>query len=342
MQNFQKFFRKSGWFVELLAIPTTHSHGPRRFLEYHRKLASAVRAKHADVVLACDLYSLSAAAWMRRHGQATLAIYDAREVYTELPSVAQKPFVKMMWKRLERHGLAVADVIVVTAPHDLQAILDVHGFVPRSVLVRNMPWRDTTLVRNRSLLERYSIPTDAKVFVYIGGLQQGRGLSQFILSMKGEEFHFLVIGDGDLRASLQLLVESSGVADRVHFAGAIGSDEAMIIAAACDVGVVLVEPLSKSYELALPSKVFEYMMAGLPILASEMRHVRELFSNEEWIVFADVANEDSIRNDIQSVLALTGRSDLREAERTLALDRYHFEADAAQLLALVESKLSLL
>jgi len=52
-----------------------------------RKLSKAVRTKRVDVVMACDLYSLTAAAEMRKQARARIAIYDAREIYTELPSV---------------------------------------------------------------------------------------------------------------------------------------------------------------------------------------------------------------------------------------------------------------
>ncbi len=340
MQSFQKYFEQNGWSVELLAIPTVHSHGPRKFLEYHRKLIEGVRSKNVDVVLACDLYSLSAAAWMRKHGHATLALYDAREVYTELPSVAKRPLVQMIWKRLEKRGLAVTDVILVTAPHDLEAILEVHRFAPRSLLVRNLPWRDLSLSPDRSLLDQFSIPPDTKVFVYVGGLQRGRGLEAFFTAMQNEAMHLLLVGDGAIRANLETLAHILGIANRTHFAGAVESAKALSLAAACDFGVVLIESVSKSYELALPSKVFEYMMAGLPILSSKMRHVTELFEGEEWIIFADVEDINSIKDGIRRLIQMSHDRALRGRERALSLEHYHFERDAAPLLSLINSKLA--
>ena len=336
-QNFRKFFEQSGWNVELLAVTTTAARGPRKFLEYHQNLAEAVRTKYADVVFACDLYSLSAAAWLKRHKRVQFLIYDAREVYTELPTVAKKPIAKFIWRTLERQGLAITDIIVTTGPHDIQAICDVHKFLPRPVLVRNLPWYNPNLISDRSLLDRFGIPREASVFVYIGGLQEGRGLKKLVQAVENGERrennqpHILLIGDGILKAELEDLAQKLGVAKRIHFAGVIPSEEAIGLAAACDVGVSLIEPISRSYELALPSKLFEYMMAGIPVVSSKLQQVIELFENERWITFVDVADPVSIKEGMNKAL-VNSTSELREVERDLAHNEFHFERDAALLL----------
>ena len=341
-QNFRKFFEQSGWNVELLAVTTTATRGPRKFLEYHRNLAEAVRTKYADVVFACDLYSLSAAAWLKRHKRAQFLIYDAREVYTELPTVAKKPIAKFIWRTLERHGLAIADIIITTGPHDIQAICDVHRFLPRPVLVRNLPWYNPNLTSDRSLLDCFGIPREASVFVYVGGLQEGRGLKKLVQALErgdgeveSKQPHILLIGDGILKAELEDLTQKLGLTKRVHFAGAIPSEEAIRLAAACDVGVSLIEPISRSYELALPSKLFEYMMAGIPVMSSKLQQVIELFENERWITFVDVVDPVLIQEGMDKALA-NSTSELRQVERGLAHKEFHFEQDAAVLVEAME------
>jgi glycosyltransferase involved in cell wall biosynthesis len=340
VQNFRRFFEQSGWNVELLAVKSTVKRGPRRFFEYHRTLAKAVRNRRVDVVLACDLYSLSAAAWLKRHKKARLLIYDAREVYTELPTVIKKPAAKWIWRRLERRGLAVTDIIVTTGPRDIQAIFDVHSFLPSPILVRNLPWRDSSLTRDRSLLDRFGILPHATVLVYVGGLQEGRGLIELIESSKALiSIQVLLMGEGILRQRLEEFAEETGVKDRVHFAGAVPSEEALKIAAACDVGISLIEPISKSYELALPSKLFEYMMAGLPVVSSKLEQVVELFADQEWIAFVDVNEAESVQAGIRKAIEIAGNKLLRENERALALDQFHFERDADHLLTAITQRL---
>ncbi|MDP4199953.1 MAG: glycosyltransferase [Bacteroidota bacterium] len=338
VQSFERLFQEAGWNVELLAVKLVYTHGPRKFSEYHRKLARAVIGKRADIVMACDLYSLSVAAWMRKNGRAKKLVYDAREVYTELPAVAHKPLRRAIWKQVEHHGLTSTDIIVVTAPHDLQAILDVHGFIPRSMLIRNLPWKNEMLRRHQAQLEDYGIPVGSNVVVYLGGLQQGRGLEAAVQSVVATAAHLFMIGDGALRQTIEQLAVKEGVGDQVHFAGALPSDHALALAASCDVGLVIVEPVSKSYELALPSKLFEYMMAGIPIVTNHMRHVQELFEDKPWIEFVSITPE-AIRAGITKAMKVSAIA--RFEEKRLALQRYHFASDASPLIGLLDSALSI-
>jgi glycosyltransferase involved in cell wall biosynthesis len=111
------------------------------------------------------------------------------------------------------------------------------------------------------------------------------------------------------------------------------SDEALRIVSACDVGISLVELDSPSYKLALPSKQFEYMMCGVPIVSSRIPQVLDLFRNEEWMTFVDERDVHSIRNGIQKALADSERLDLRAREKAIAMNEYHFEHDAVALAA---------
>jgi glycosyltransferase involved in cell wall biosynthesis len=333
-QNFARYFESEGWHVELIAIQPSAAKGPRRFLEYHRRLKHAMKSKRVDVVFACDLYSLSAARSMKRNGQAKVLIYDSREIYTELPAVARRPIVKLVWRNLERRGLSDTDILIVTAPLDAQVICDIHGFLPRSVLVRNLPWLEADIVRDRSLLDRFGIPREARVGVYVGGLQQGRGLEKLIdsfIAFKSENKHLLLIGSGALRMQLEQQVKQNDLTKIVHFAGWMPADDALRMTAACDLGITLVEPVSRSYELALPSKLFEYMMAGIPVVSSRVEQVSDLFDNEEWITFVDVENPQSIRDGLAKAFANSENQSLRTRERDLAMSEFHFEHDALVL-----------
>ncbi len=331
-QNFKRFFEQSGWSVEIISISLRTTRGPKRFLEYDQALARAVRNRFADVVMACDLFSLTQARRMKNLSNAKVLLYDAREVYTELPHVADHPIKKWIWRRLERRGLMETDFVIVTGPRDVQAICNVHDFLPRPVMVRNLPWHEDNLERDRSLLTRFGIPPDVTVAVYVGGLQEGRGLPKLVQVFQAlPEKHLLLIGDGKLRQGLELMATPN-----VHFAGAVPAEEAMRLVASCDAGISLIESISPSYALGLPSKVFEYMMSGIPVVSSRLLQVLDLFEREQWIFFVDVNDPTSIRRGIESAFA-TGHSPIRDRERSLALAEYHFAHDAEKLLTLLRT-----
>lgn len=354
VQNLIAAFCKEGWEVTLVCsmpekekgeiafpgvrvIPFTlkAERGPRMFLEYERKLRSALKPLGKfDIIIASDLFSLPASAAFKKEGRAQSLFYDARELYTGLPTVAHRPLVKWFWRWLERSGLKQTDRIIVTAPNDADAIFRVHHFLPKSILVRNLPHVVASLDPDRSLRQQFQISDRAIVFVYVGGLQKDRGLAAFIEAFHDikEDTAFIVIGGGTEAASLKVLVESCGLNRRVFFADKIPTKRVINILAAADVGVSLIETNSPSYALALPSKVFEYMMAGLAVLSSDLVHVKELFQNEAWITFAHSFVKDDLALAIVQSMENASHRDARERARSLALEIYNFEREASALI----------
>jgi glycosyltransferase involved in cell wall biosynthesis len=229
------------------------------------------------------------------------------------------------------------NIVIVNAPNDAQAICDVHGFLPRPVLVRNLPWWEPEISRDRTLLAQFDISSDAKTIVYLGGLTHGRGLPKLFEALKNIPVHLLIIGDGILRQELETLTRNNGLAEKIHFAGAIESNRAIEIVASCDAGICLVESISKSYELGLPSKIFEYMMCGIPIVANPLAQVKELFPNPDWLKYVDEKNIQSIEKGILDTLVNFDNSKIREQERNTALEKYHFECDAKDLARVLET-----
>lgn len=84
--------------------------------------------------------------------------------------------------------------------------------------------------------------------------------SAFVVSKRFPEAKFLIVGEGPQRRDLETLVERLGMKDRVIFAG--GAEEVFPYLCAFDIGV-----LSSSSE-GFSNSILEYMLAGLPVVAS--------------------------------------------------------------------------
>lgn len=354
IKSFARFFSRIGFQVEIIfaepakntfrtwtdggitftQISLRRSSGPLMFLEYHRKLSKHLSSlSNSNITFACDLYSLSVARKVKKQGQAQKVIYDARELYTELPTVASKPFVKLFWKLTEKRGLIVTDRIIVTAPLDADAIKNVHGFLPHSVLVRNLPEPSEEFEKSNYLRERYPVIGTRRILVYAGGLQIDRGLEEMIVAMTNlqREYAFVIIGSGSLLPKLQEMVLMNGLETSVHFHEAVHSDQLPSILSSADVGITLIKTDSGSYKLALPSKVFEYMQAGLPILSSKLKQVISLFPNESPIKYVEVSS-DGILHGLKELSFLSNDSDVRRNISQTANLRFSFDNDAHSLI----------
>jgi glycogen synthase len=358
VKNFIRYFRSRGWYTELLCSTKNltvsedlrvelnarvhhlkHTSGPQMFYEHHRQLKKGLKTLPAvDVIVACDLYSLAAGRFGKVSGRTHHLSYDAREVYTGLPSVIHKPLALWFWKRIEYRGLKVTDSIIVTGPLDAGAIGNVHNILPRSFLIRNIPMRSTKPKKNNYLRRHFSIDPKKSILIYVGGIQRDRGLGQMVNAMHTlrNEAAFIMIGDGELRAGLESVVKNANLTDTVYFHEPIPSERVLSTLASADVGIVLIDTDAPSYALALPSKMYEYLFAGLPVLASPMKQAMREFSDNPVVRFVKLHDEEAIIRRVRELMQLTTDKDLMNSIQDETIESYSFEHDAHLLAKFLE------
>jgi glycosyltransferase involved in cell wall biosynthesis len=176
--------------------------------------------------------------------------------------------------------------------------------------------------------------------VYMGWLQELRGLDTVIRALphvvdREEDVSLVLGGEGDYREPLEQLARELGVDDHVVFAGWIEPERGPAFLASADVGVIphRVSPFTNT---TVPNKLFDYMMVGLPVLATPMRPVERIIEAEECgrVVPADASPEEVA--DVIIELRHADRSRLGENGRRAVRERYNWSHDAAEALASIE------
>ncbi len=150
-----------------------------------------------------------------------------------------------------------------------------------------------------------------------------------------ENYKLLLVGSGAIESSLKQ--RATGLGNRVIFAGSIEQETVMPILAACDVGLSLIQANSPSYELALPSKIFEYLYAGLPVVSTELKHVVELFDHQPYMHYVKQMDGELIASTITQ--AIESKTSLGDAIAQAA-SQYSFESDFDKLKVLLEERLA--
>lgn len=142
-----------------------------------------------------------------------------------------------------------------------------------------------------ALREKYGWAQDEVVFVYTGGLFPWKGVDRLVewwpLSSKGRSRLVIVGGEVSDRARIQARVKTSGI----EFVPPVSSRAVAEYLMAADIGVL---PTSPDYEIGRlytsPLKLFEYLGAGLPILASDVPSSREVLDESRAVFFNDQAS----------------------------------------------------
>ncbi len=246
-----------------------------RWVRFVAKLIWRVLRTKVDVVWAADVYSLLPAVVLRWRWKARV-VYDAREIYSSLGSLAQRPHAQRLLAWYERTLIRWVDRVVTSGNRDaeeLTALLKLH--TPPEVVL-NVPFYATPIRSNR-LREHCQIGQDAIVVLYQGALHTGRGLLRAVEAIaQVDSAHLCILGDGELAGAIQYHARRHGVANRVHLLGSVPYHELLEWTASADIGWSWIEPITHSYELALPNKLFEYAMARVPVLASDLPAMREV------------------------------------------------------------------
>ncbi|MFQ3676181.1 MAG: glycosyltransferase, partial [Endomicrobiia bacterium] len=115
-----------------------------------------------------------------------------------------------------------------------------------------------------------NIDKQSFILLYQGVLNEGRGLKLLIEAMRfaEEKVFLIIIGDGLLEKELKELVKKYNLQNRILFLGKIPQNELRKFTAGADCGLNLLEKLNKSKELAAPNKLFQYIHANIPVIAS--------------------------------------------------------------------------
>lgn len=117
---------------------------------------------------------------------------------------------------------------------------------------------------------------------FLGSLKPWHGLLSVvdaltILARRDSRVRLLVVGDGPERAPLEAALASRGLAPLAEFTGAVDPASVAGWLASMDAAVVPYSAEGAAY--FSPLKLFEYMAAGLPIVASAIGQVREVIAD---------------------------------------------------------------
>ncbi|MGQ9819444.1 MAG: glycosyltransferase [Candidatus Kapaibacteriales bacterium] len=246
-----------------------------KWIEYYFQSRRLIKNFSPKFVFCEDLYSLPIAYLFWRKYNSKI-IYDSREIYSELASLRNKKIKKNIITTIEKKYIPYVDTIIVTGDLDKKILSD--KFPTSNIkVVYNYPPRARNLLPV-NYFQTLGIHENAIVMIYQGMIFEGRGLE---LSIKALQFienaHLILLGKGEYTEKLKELSKSLEVASRTHFLGEVEYSKLLNYTAGANIGLALIEPLSLSYKLALPNKLFEYCQAKIPVIATRLPAIEEIF-----------------------------------------------------------------
>ena len=317
--------------------------GPQRFgalrgyLWYLRVVAEHVRwvrAWRPDVIHIHDSDRLLMGYLAHRATRAPM-VYDAHEYVYGL-TVDDS----WQWKLTRRIHLGLERLVapraatVITVSGEIGRRLERRYGIKDVVIIHNFPLRLNAPERTGRL--KAALPAEHRskpVMLHQGRLTAFRGFEQFLETLALlPEAAGVMVGSGPSEHSLRELAARLGLGSRVAFIPQVPWQDLLSYTADADLGFSISQGNNENSILALPNKLFEYLMAGVPVVASDFPALREHVDAANVGILVPPNDPPEIARRIREVLSVPNRlQEMRQNALTVSQTKYNWEAQSQGL-----------
>lgn len=274
-----------------------------------------------------DPENLPLALWLSFRG--FRVIWDSHEDFPRqflhkhwIPVWFRKPLSRMI-ENIENFIVKRLSGVVAATPFIEQRFVKLN---PNTVCVRNYPILEEFL---KISIEK----PPGKKFCYIGSITRERGIIQTldVLLKLGESYCLILCGIFE-SVDLENEVKSHSAWRQVDFRGFVNRSEVQAVLSVSNVGMVTLHPNPNQID-ALPVKLFEYMAAGVPVIASDFPLWREIVEGASCGSLVDPLNVEEIAQAVDAIVQNPElRLELARSGRKSAQESYDWNSEANRLI----------
>ena len=291
----------------------------------------AVLASRPHVVHAHDVNMLPLA-W----GTALLArvplVYDAHEISTGREGYQSYRRI-VAW--LEKRIMPRAAGTITTTDARAKFFARAYG-IERPVVLQNRP-RHSQTVRSNRLREELQLRESWPIVIYQGGLQPGRGLARLVeAAAHVPDAYFVFVGGGVLSVELKSLARQLGLTARLRFIDTVPLAELPSYTASADIGAQPIENTCLNHFTTDSNKLFEYVQAGLPVVASDLPEIRRVVREHDLGLLVRAGDTSSLAGALTALVESSMLRAQHAAQARQAAPKLSWEQQEYLLLGLYE------
>ncbi|SDK13788.1 glycosyltransferase [Sediminibacillus albus] len=224
-------------------------------------------------------------------------IYDSHEVQTSRTGYDTK-----YYGLLEHFLIKKIDDMIVENHTRAKYNQDFYGFYP--YVVHNYPFiQKDKHIKKAPLHSILNLPPSEKILLYQGGIQAGRGLEKLIKAVPlFKEGTLVLIGDGRIKPALETLVEEMDLKARVKFLPKVPLQDLPSYTSNAYLGFQVLNNTNFNHYSASSNKLFEYMMAGVPVVACSFPEIMKVVEGEKVGLCVDSHDSSSIALGVNELI----------------------------------------
>jgi glycosyltransferase involved in cell wall biosynthesis len=285
-----------------------------KYLEFVLRVFFFYKEKNINIVNIHSLALLPLGYLLRLIYRAKL-IYDTHELETEQHNL--KNLRKKMSKWLEYLLIKKVDHIFVVSENIADWYEKTYN-IARPTVLFNAP-RVAYVNKTNYFKDTFHLRDDQIILLYQGGLLPGRGCDILLEAFKkntNDKIVIVFMGYGEFEKEIQF---ASKLYKNIFFHESVPPDLILKYTASADVGIALIENRCLSYNFCMPNKLFEYAMAGLPVIVSNVKEMSAFVKKYQIGVVVEDYSVTSLNEAIERLLRMDLAA-LKQSAKKAALD----------------------
>ncbi len=279
--------------------------GPLFYANYNIRLFFFLLFKKSNALFANDLDTLPANFLISKIKK-LLLVYDSHEFYTGVPELENRPLTRGIWEKLE--GWIFPSLKTIITVNDSIAELYEKKYGKKLIVIRNVPFQSIQkhhITSKQTLRQKVGLPLNEKLVILQGaGINVERGAEEALQAMHYlEGIKLIILGGGDVMETLKSIRDDLHLENKVLFKPRMPYEEMIEYTMACDIGLTLDKDTNLNYRFSLPNKVFDYIQAGIPVLASRLPEVEKIVGGYDVGTFIENHQPEHIANKIREMLS---------------------------------------
>lgn len=259
-----------------------------RLLEWQIRVLLRFRCQVIDCLNCHSIWVLPVSVMLKYMTKAKL-IYDTHELETE--TVGNHGLKKYLAKFIERALIKQVDSII-TVNESISNWYRKEYSLTKVHTVKNVPNKESNKNSKAfSLKAQLGLRPDDLLCIYQGLLAEGRGIEILLDAFaKTKKAHIVFLGFGKFE---EIVKSAAARYTNIHFCEAVPPDQLLSVTSSADIGISLIENVCLSYYLSLPNKLFEYLVGGIPVIASNFPEMSKVITDSDCGWCTEV-NADSV------------------------------------------------
>jgi len=234
--------------------------------------------------------------------------------------------ISRVYGMFEKYSLAKFDYIVAATPYIKEKFLNINK---KSIDINNFP-----VIEELGNETPWNEKKDE--ICYVGGIAKIRGIKELVRAMENVNNVRLNLAGKFVEKDVEAEVKKYTGWSKVNELGFVGREEIADILSRSKAGIVTLHPIV-NYQDALPVKMFEYMAASIPVIASNILLWQEIIEDANCGICVDPMNPNEIANAIEYIMTHQDEAQkMGENGKKAVTEKYNWSIEEAKLMRVYE------